>query len=414
MRQTIRLQIFAVFADYWFFHLRTCLLPEQGTFRQPIRRAPHLHFFRVRVRFVERTTRPHTMSHAEPTGAANGATPARLDAHHLEQALEVLRDVSYAVDEGRTWSAIHNALVAPPAAALTERLANMERDIIRVMSIVANPAPAPAYLGNGLIFLPTAHGLPLIGFSDDLQLTPSLLQHRTWDPPTTRLLERIIRPGDRVLDIGANIGYFTVYAAALAGGTGHVHAFEPNPRTYDVLTRNVRLNNFGHVITLHDTALGAESGTATIHTFIRNQGGSTLSSLPDRLLDEWHERPVDHTVPVRTLDDVFATSTETFACIKMDAEGSEAAIWNGGGRFFRERTDARTVIVLEWNPPALAGANADLAQLLDTFFDHGFRVWQRDDALKVTPITALSQLDPWCNTELVLARDPGRIAEVCP
>jgi FkbM family methyltransferase len=296
--------------------------------------------------------------------------------------------------------------------AVNARLARLERDLMRVMSIVANPAPRATYLGNGLVFLPTAHGLPLIGFADDLQLTPSLLQSRTWDEPTTRVMERIIRPGDRMLDIGANIGYFTIYGAALAGGTGHVHAFEPNPRTHALLARNVRLNNFSHVCTLHAAALGDRLGDVTLHTFRNNQGGSTLSTLPAQLLAEWHEHPVDHRVPMTTLDDVFGESLETFACIKIDAEGSEATIWAGGRRFFRERVTDRTIILLEWNPPALQGAGADRRGLMETFRWHNFQVWRRTDRPGAIPVTDVDQLDDWCNCELVLARDPARVAEV--
>jgi FkbM family methyltransferase len=338
----------------------------------------------------------------------------RLDAGHLEQALQILRDVSTAVDEGRTWKAVRDALTTPAAGGVNARLATIERDLIRVLSVVTNPTPSATYLGDGLVFLPTSLGLPLIGFADDLQITPSILMQRKWDEPTTRLLERIIKPGDRFLDIGANIGYFTIFGAALAGGTGHVHAFEPNPRTYEVLARNVRMNRFSHVCTLHQCALGERPGTATIHTFLRNQASSTLSTLPDHLLAEWQERPVDVDVPLTTLDSIFTNRHDLFSCIKMDAEGSEAMIWAGGRRFFRDHITDRTIVLLEWNPPALAGAGADPRALLATFASHGFSVWRRDDRLAVTPIRDVSQLDDRCNCELLLARSAARIAEVCP
>lgn len=351
-------------------------------------------------------SQPHSTPELPPVTPA----PPAPDAADLDRALDALRHVSQAVDDGRTWNAVQAALTAPTGT--DARLARLERDVLRVMSIVANPAPRATYLGNREIFLPTAHGLPLIGFADDLQLTPALLQRRTWDAPTTRLLERLVRPGDRLLDIGANIGYFTVYGAALVGGTGHVHAFEPNPRTHAVLARNVRMNDFSHVCTLHATALGDRAGDVTLHTFRGNQGGSTLSTLPQRLLDQWHEAPVDQRVPITTLDAVFPAGTPPFTCIKIDAEGSEAAIWAGGRRFFQHCVTDRTVVLLEWNPPALAGAGADAAALLDTFGSYGFRVWRRADDAAPDRITSVECLDEWCNAELFLARDPARVAEV--
>ncbi len=342
------------------------------------------------------------------------STPTHRPDHHLHlrQALDEVRNASLAVDDGRTWRAVHQALAAPQEASVNAQLAVLERDLLRVMSIVANPAPAATYLGDGLIFMPTAHGLPLIGFSDDLQLTASLLLHRTWDEPTTNLLQRLIRPGDRFLDIGANIGYFTILGAALVGAGGHVHAFEPNPRTHDVLARNVRLNNVSHVCTLHQDALGNLARDVTLHTFRRNQGGSTLSTLPQRLLDEWHEEPTNQPVRMTTLDDRFGEGAGSFDCIKMDAEGSEAMIWAGGSRFFEEHVTERTVVLMEWNPPALNGAGADPRDLMECIQSHGFRVWRRIAPAGVIPVADVGQLDDWCNCELVLARSASRVAEV--
>jgi FkbM family methyltransferase len=332
-----------------------------------------------------------------------------------ERLLTDVRASAAAVNDGRLPAASRTS--APQAAslpALDARLRIVERDLQRVLSVVCTPAPVPTYIGNNLVFVPTSLGLPLIAFADDLQLTPSLLTHRQWDTPTTHLLERVLQPGDHFLDVGANIGYFTIFGAARVGFTGRVHAFEPHPRTYDLLARNVRLNAFGHVCALHAAALAEAPGERVLNTFVRNQGSSTFANLPAELLDEWHERPVAHTVPVTTLDTVFAGTETTFSCIKIDAEGSEDAIWAGGARFFREHVDDRTLVLLEWNPPALLGAGVDRARLMARFTRDGFSVWRRRDQLKVTRIDAVADLDDWCISELILARDPARVAAVCP
>ncbi|HVT49629.1 MAG TPA: FkbM family methyltransferase [Vicinamibacterales bacterium] len=354
--------------------------------------------------------------HAARTSATDAIdeAPARLTPRHLEESIQVLRDVSLAVDDGRTWKVIHGALTAPESTVSNARLSVIERQLHQMLTVVSAAPPPATYVGNGFMLLPTSLGFPLIGFADDLQLTPALVMHRQWDTPTTHLLERILRPGERFLDIGANIGYFTVFGAMLVGGTGRVHAFEANPRTAEVLRRNVRMNTVGHVCTVRDVALGDRTGTATLHTFVGSQASSTLSTLPDRLLDEWHERPREQPVSMTTLDEAFADSDDIFSCIKMDAEGSEARIWAGADRFFQTHVDDRTIVLLEWNPPGLTGAGADRRALLATFARHGFMVWRRDDQLTVTRITDVSQLDDWCNAELVLARDPARVAAVCP
>lgn len=57
---------------------------------------------------------------------------------------------------------------------------------------------------------------------------------------TTELFKKIVRPGSIVADLGANIGYFTLLAARLAGKDGHVYAFEPEPRNYSYLVKKHR------------------------------------------------------------------------------------------------------------------------------------------------------------------------------
>jgi len=63
-----------------------------------------------------------------------------------------------------------------------------------------------------------------------------------FDSRATRLFRAILRPGDTVIDGGANIGYFSLLSARCVGATGHVHAFEPMPETYSSLSKNVELN----------------------------------------------------------------------------------------------------------------------------------------------------------------------------
>ncbi len=287
---------------------------------------------------------------------AAGAGLQGPDADDLKRALALVRDISASVDAGRTWAAIRTAVERPAIPAAVEaRLHTIEVDVRRVLSVVCTPGPVPTYIGDGLVYLPTSLGFPLIGFADDLQVTASLLLHRRWDVPTTRLLERLLRPGDAFLDIGANIGYFTIFGAALVGFNGRVHAFEPNPRTFDLLSRNVRLNNVGHVCTLHEAAVADAAGDRALHTFRRNQASSTFAELPERLLGEWHERPDTQAVPVTTLDAAFAGGDVVFSCIKIDVEGSDGLLWAGGERVLpRARRAIARSSCSEWNPPALA------------------------------------------------------------
>src|SRR4030042_7144688 len=61
---------------------------------------------------------------------------------------------------------------------------------------------------------------------------------------TTELFKTMVKEGDVVLDMGANIGYFTILAARLVGKKGKVYSFEPEPRNYSYLKKNIELNKY--------------------------------------------------------------------------------------------------------------------------------------------------------------------------
>ena len=85
--------------------------------------------------------------------------------------------------------------------------------------------------------------------------------------PLTEALWRLAQPGDIVVDGGANIGYATSILAARVGPRGKIHNFEPDPRSFDELQRNVAgWEDRGQrgAFVLHAAALGARSGTATL------------------------------------------------------------------------------------------------------------------------------------------------------
>ena len=82
-------------------------------------------------------------------------------------------------------------------------------------------------------------GFPLIVLGSDMSLTPAILRSGFWEPHLTSLFSKKIQPGMTVLDIGANMGY---YSALFASKGAYVHAFEPNPVLQEVLRKNIYMN----------------------------------------------------------------------------------------------------------------------------------------------------------------------------
>lgn len=73
----------------------------------------------------------------------------------------------------------------------------------------------------------------------------------------TEIFERMLRPGMIVVDVGASIGYHSLIAARLVGSTGAVYAFEPEPRSYELLCKNIALNGYRNIVAVKEAVSNA-------------------------------------------------------------------------------------------------------------------------------------------------------------
>jgi hypothetical protein len=87
------------------------------------------------------------------------------------------------------------------------------------------------YVGNDRVLVSTTWGGRLLLPSDDLSLMPELVSTGTYDTPFTAFVQRHIRPGDTVIDVGAHAGLFTLLLAYQVWESGRVLAYEPSPRS---------------------------------------------------------------------------------------------------------------------------------------------------------------------------------------
>jgi FkbM family methyltransferase len=158
-------------------------------------------------------------------------------------------------------------------------------------------------------------------------ITPYVLyEQQDWFEDEIGFLRRLLQPGEQVVDIGANYGVYTLSMARSVGPRGNVWAFEPASSTADFLRQGIAANGFGNV-TLERSALSNAIGTARLSTSEHSElnalehGGSSQGSA--------------ETVQVVTLDDAMTRYLWTdIALLKMDAEGEERRIIEGGRQFF--------------------------------------------------------------------------------
>lgn len=144
---------------------------------------------------------------------------------------------------------------------------------------------------------------------------------------TTELFKKMVKEGDVVVDMGANIGYFTLLAARLAGKSGKVYAFEPEPRNYYYLLKNIEINRYDNVVAVQK-AVSDKTGKTTLFICPYDSGHHTINqyegikAYTPNLVGNKKDFVEVETI---TLDD-FLKDEKQVNVIKMDVEGAEALV----------------------------------------------------------------------------------------
>jgi len=200
-------------------------------------------------------------------------------------------------------------------------------------------------------------GAPRMAVVPREMINQSLFLYGTFEISETRLIQSLLREGMAFLDIGANIGYYTVIGARLVGPTGKVHCFEPHPDIRAQLQENIARNGYQNVV-VHAEAMSEQTGTVTFFTSEDQQNQGTSSILPGS------GRKAAQQVPSVSLDDFVARlNPARVDLIKMDIEGAELHVIAGG---------RRTLAAADAPPIIFEAANLEpIARALGAF---GYRV----------------------------------------
>lgn len=156
---------------------------------------------------------------------------------------------------------------------------------------------------------------------NDIGISRELAIYGVHENNSTQEVKRVIKPGMKILEIGANIGYYALLETKLAGPTGYLYAIEPAPYNFDLLRKNIELNGIKNV-DLHQAAFAEKSGKARFYVYDR----SNLSSFIKR--EDMGMASVEVDVELMTLDDFLGSKTVDF--IRMDVEGYEREILRAG------------------------------------------------------------------------------------
>ena len=199
---------------------------------------------------------------------------------------------------------------------------------------------------------------------DSIQLmTPYvLLEQQDWFEDEIRFVRKLMKPGMHVIDIGANYGCYALTMAKLIGKEGRLWAFEPSSATADFLEQSIALNKL-HNIRLMRMALSDHEGEAELSLCENSELNALVQS------QDHHADTPTETVPLRRLDDCMETlAWPNIDFIKLDAEGEEIRILEGGQTFF---TDTSPLIMFE-----LKHGDQVNEGLIQSFMDLGYQTYR--------------------------------------
>lgn len=193
-----------------------------------------------------------------------------------------------------------------------------------------------------------------------------LLVKEAYEDYETEIFKKLIKPGMVVVDIGANIGYYSLIAAKLVGSSGRVYAFEPVPSNYELLIESIRVNGYSHVTALQK-AVSNKNGK--IKLFLDKASPVHPSLSEYNVLEEGGSVEVE----TITMDDFFENfvGENRVDFIKMDTQGAEGLIIEGAERILRNNN---LKIVMEFWPHGLSNLGTDPVKLLQKLQNHGFKM----------------------------------------
>ncbi|MDP8265649.1 MAG: FkbM family methyltransferase [Candidatus Aceula meridiana] len=180
----------------------------------------------------------------------------------------------------------------------------------------------------------------------------------------SRFIADFIKPTDVCLDVGANIGYYTLLMASRVP-KGQVYSFEPVPLCYHLLQSSIYFNKFVN-ITVNNCAVGEEAGKEPL--FIASD--SAFSSLRSSIECNFAKK-ID--VKVITLDDY--TSSEGIAKVdflKIDVEGAEMLVINGATKLLSDVNRRPRLMMLELSACHLQKFSSNVTAIVDVLKTHGY------------------------------------------
>jgi FkbM family methyltransferase len=232
----------------------------------------------------------------------------------------------------------------------------------------------------------------------DKYVSRRIREEGIWEPYETSLLLSLLQEGNVFVDVGANIGYFTVLAGSVVGEGGAVFAFEPDPDNFSLLQANTGLNGLQDRVIAVEAGLAADDGDGRLflsednlgdHQIYATEGGR--SSLAISLYNG---------------SQYLAGKLSRLDLLKVDTQGSEYQVMAGLLPLL-QRLPRIPRIIIELTPLSLRQAGASGRALIELLATLGQPLWIIDHIEHRLAASNAQELSQWCDDVDAVAGDSG-------
>lgn len=253
------------------------------------------------------------------------------------------------------------------------------------------------YLGPDAALTRLKSGHLLYVDPQDQDISAHLIGYGHWERWIHHVVLQLCQPGGHVVEVGANLGYYTVAMARRVGHEGSVTALEANPRLAGLLRRSIELNAYSPRVRVIDKAAADQAGVLSFVTTRRHSGGGHTQVVQSAIDADTEIVEVE---AVR-LDDL---GLERVDLIRLDAEGSEPLILRGAERLLQ---NPDIVVCLEWSAIQMA-CRASMPEFVGWLVGQGFQFWKIEETAELTPMAPQQMID-LNGCDVVMSRKPVKI-----
>ena len=264
-----------------------------------------------------------------------------------------------------------------------------------------NLTPA-VYVGDYTALIKNRYGHKMYVDTRDLSVAPHLLMDGHWEPWITKLFLTLVKPGMNVVEVGSNIGYYSLLAASRIGNNGFIHCFEANPHICELLRRNLDINGFIPLSKCINKAVSDRQEKTKFRIQKNYLGGSFLC------FSQAHKQPGEDVeiinIESTSLDEELGTDYR-IDLLKIDAEGAEPVIIPGASNLLKNNQNIK--IILEFNMDHFTpeyGEDRDPEKHLELLRNSGFKINLITEDSKYHEVSNAEIINNPNNQELLLFR----------